>query len=180
MSRLGKLPLLIPFPTKVIIKSRLCFMEGPYGSCIQKLPKSIFLNLTSAGLVLNYSGDITKEVSTKQGLLMRLLKNKLIGIHYKFEKNLQLIGVGYRAKLEQDKIYLFIGFSHSTFLVIPKGLMITITNNIFIKILGIDKQLVCLFASKIRQFKVPEPYKGKGIKYINEIIIRKVGKSNKT
>lgn len=179
MSRLGKLIIKVPSKTKIIIKSRLCIIKGPLGSLCQIIPKSIRILITSTGLFLNSFDFKTKSISKEQGLLATLLRNKIFGVNYKFEKKLQVIGVGYRAKLLKNKLILFVGYSHSTFLTIPLNLNVIINNNGIIHIQGIDKQSVCLFASLIRKIRPPEPYKGKGIKYINEILIKKIGKSNK-
>lgn len=180
MSRLGKLKIKIPLKTCIILKSRLCIIEGPLGSLNQIIPKSIFLRIETTGIHLLPCGILNKNISKQLGLVVSLLKNKIIGVHRKFEKKVQLIGVGYRSKIENNILYIMVGFSHPTFFHIPPNLTITIQNQILIIITGIDKQAVCLFASQLRELKPPEPYKGKGIRYKHEIVIKKLGKSPKT
>lgn len=180
MSRLGKVQIKVPLKTTLILKASLCVIKGPFGSLSQKIPKSIFLTVTPSGLRLVPRNILNKEVSKQLGLVVALLKNKIIGVNVQFFKKLQLIGVGYRAKIENQTLFLSVGFSHITFFPIPSQLQITILNHVQIVITGIDKHAVCLFASQLRNLKPPEPYKGKGIKYKHEIIIKKIGKSPKT
>lgn len=180
MSRLGKVKIKVPANTKIIIKSRLCLIEGPFGILTQRLPKQISLQIHSTGITLNYSGLFTPTISSHLGLLATLLKNKLLGVHVQFEKKLELIGIGYRAKIDNNILFIVVGYSHPTFFPIPNILELTIINKTLISIKGLDKQAVCLFASKIRNLRVPEPYKGTGIKYKTELVVRKIGKSLKT
>lgn len=177
MSRIGKLCIFIPCNLKIILTPRSCSFIGRYGQINQIIPRTICIDAKKEGLYL-VSKHNTLSVSKQSGLLHSLLKNHLIGVSNKFQKKLQLIGVGYRAFLESNKLILLVGSSYTTFFYIPSTLTITITTNINISIEGINKQAVCLFASKVRALKPPEPYKGKGIKYFNELIIRKAGKSS--
>lgn len=178
MSRLSKFLIRVPLGTTIILKSRICVIEGPCGSLSQIIPNLISLVFNPNGLLLISKSLLTRSISKQLGLLSRLLKNKILGVNFQFKKKLQVIGVGYRSKVENNKLILVVGYSHSTFFIIPPYIQITINRDIIV-ITGIDKQTVCLFASKIRHLKPPEPYKGKGIKYLSEILIRKIGKSNK-
>lgn len=178
MSRLGKLQIKIPDNTKIILTSRICIIEGFYGKLEQKIPKNIFIKITSYGIFIMRKVT-TKQICEQQGLVYSLLRNMIIGVSTKFEKKLKLIGIGYRASIKFTKLILFLGYSHLTFFDIPNELQVFVINNSSIIIQGIDKKVVSLFASKIRALKRPEPYKGKGVHYTNENLIRKIGKSNK-
>ena len=176
MSRIGKLCLFIPKNCKIILTPRHCHFLGSYGKLSQLIPKSLSLRVTNLGIFVNFQ-KFSTLISEQQGLLHALLQNKIIGVSKQFEKKLELIGVGYRAYIDSEKLILLIGASYTTFFFIPISLTVNIITNTQIIIQGIDKHSICLFASKIRSLKPPEPYKGKGIKYFNESIIRKIGKS---
>nr|BCL05875.1 ribosomal protein L6 [Pteridomonas sp. YPF1301] len=178
MSRLGKIPLIIPSNIKIILTRRTCKIQGPYGMLIQNIPKQLNLYMSSNKLFITKFQRINnKNFSKQQGLIRSLLKNIIKGVIFPFEITLQIIGVGYRAMIQQQHLILTLGYSHKVVLLIPTDLSLKIVNNIYLIIQGINKKLVSFFGSKIRAFKPPEPYKGTGIKYLNEIIIRKIGKS---
>jgi large subunit ribosomal protein L6 len=176
MSRLGKIPLNIPSNIKIIITPRTCQIKGPYGVLIQNIPKNITIFIKSNKLFIK--GSTEKNFSQQQGLIRSLLKNIIHGVYCPFEMTLQIIGVGYRISIQHNKLILTLGYSHKIILIIPKDLILKIINNSYIIIQGINNKNVSIFGSKIRSFKPPEPYKGTGIKYLNETIKRKIGKSN--
>jgi large subunit ribosomal protein L6 len=178
MSRIGKLPIQIPKNIKIYKTPRQIQIYGPYGVLIQNIPKNLYIFIKLNILYIKTT-KTTKQISQEHGLIRSLVKNKILGVIKPFKKTLVLIGVGYRAILKNQTLILKLGYSHKTFIVIPDNLFIQLDNHIYITIQGINKEIVCLFISKIRSLKPPEPYKGKGIKYLNEIIKRKIGKSNK-
>ena len=179
MSRSGKIPILIPSNIKIIVTPRACLIKGPYGILKQSIPKNIILFINSKFLFVKLLTKIKDETLKKQqGLIRSLLNNMLHGVQVPFKKTLQIIGIGYKALIKTNQLILTLGYSHKTALLIPQNLSVKIIRNIYISIQGINKNIVSLFGSKIRAFKQPEPYKGTGIKYLNERINRKVGKSN--
>ncbi|MCD6270423.1 50S ribosomal protein L6 [bacterium] len=175
MSRIGKKPILIPEGTEVEIKDRVVFFKGPKGNLSQSIPEGIGVKKEEAKLLV-FLERKNKNTPALWGLTRALLQNCVDGVNKGFEKKLEMVGIGYRAKKEGENILnLEVGFSHPIKLEIPKGLDVSLEKNI-IAIFGIDKQKVGEFAAKIRKIRPPEPYKGKGIRYLGERIRRKEGK----
>ena len=179
MSRLGKAPIAIP--KGVELKSspdgHLHF-KGPKGTLELKLPAGLSLKISDAEALLERDEALLTE-KAKHGLFRSLVKNHIIGVAEGFEVKLTLIGVGYRAAVQGNKLDLSLGYSHPTSLEIPKSIQITIEKGTTISIKGADKREVGQFAASVRAMKPPEPYKGKGIRYENEFVRKKEGKAAK-
>lgn len=175
MSRIGKQPVVIPAGVEIKIDNYLVTVKGPKGELKQTIPDFLKIKIEDNQLKVSVENPKIKQERSSWGTFARLISNMVKGVSEGFEKKLELVGVGYRAQIDGDKLILKLGFSHPVEFLIPSGIEIKVEQNI-ITINGIDKQLVGESAAQIRRFKKPEPYKGKGIKYIDEIIRRKAGK----
>lgn len=178
MSRIGKLPIELPKNVRTQLNNRQILIEGPHGELMCSIPEGIRVELDEKNIKVLKIGD-SKSNRQKHGLIRSLLKNMVVGVSEKFEKRLQMIGVGYRAQVQGKNLTLNVGFSHPVIFTIPENIDITIENNTNLILRGIDKAEVGLLASKIRSIRPPEPYKGKGIRYSDEKVLRKAGKSGK-
>lgn len=178
MSRIGKLPVKLPTKVEATFNNKQLIIKGPFGNLNLEIPNEIDLNLTNdqINVIKNQETRIAKQ---KHGLIRSLVQNMVTGVTKQFEQKLEMVGVGYRATLQGSNLILNVGYSHPITFKIPDELNIKIENNTKLIIKGIDKEKVGLFSSKIRAIRPPEPYKGKGIKYENETILRKAGKSGK-
>jgi len=176
MSRVGRNPIPLPAGTKVTINDRHLHVKGKLGELEWSLPKGISAILEDNKIVVNRTGE-TKQVRAFHGLSRALLANMVTGVNQGFSKSLELVGVGYRAEQRGPAAQLAVGFSHKVICLPPDGVTIKVESPTKITITGIDKQLVGETAAPIRKIRPPEPYKGKGIKYIDEIVRRKAGKS---
>ncbi len=174
MSRIGKKPIEIPKDVKIDIAKDAIGVNGPKGNLQVPVPSGIQVSKEEDTLILKVDDA---SLSPLWGLTRSLIANAIIGVTEGFEKDLVLEGVGYRVKKEGEKISLTLGFSHPVEVIPPEGIEFEIEDNKHIKIKGIDKHLVGLTAAKIRQLRKPEPYKGKGIRYSDEVVRRKPGKS---
>jgi len=179
MSRVGKNPIKIPEKVTVEINGRKVKVKGPKGELFQELPPLVSLVQKEQHLQVSVPDSQIKSNRALWGLTRVLVANMIEGVINGFEKKLEIKGVGYRAALEENELVLSVGFSHLVRFKIPENIEVKVVKNI-ITVSGIDKQLVGEVASKIRDIKKPEPYKGKGIRYMNEYVIRKVGKAVKT
>lgn len=178
MSRIGKQPIKLKEGVTVTIKGNNVTVKGPKGELARKIPDEILVTQKEDEVILTVKRR-TKNSPALWGLSRALLQNCVTGVFSGFEKKLELIGVGYKASMQGDKLRVDVGYSHPIDMSIPEGLAIAIEKN-FITISGIDKQEVGEFAAKIRAHRKPEPYKGKGIKYEGEKIRRKEGKKAAT
>lgn len=176
MSRIGKLPVTVPAGVKIRREQSMIMVEGPKGKLSLKVPQGIDVVLGDGAIEVTRPSDGRMERSF-HGLVRTLVANMVKGVSVGFEKKLEISGVGYRAEVAGHTLKLVIGFSTPVEYTIPKGIEIKVDKLINIAISGIDKQLVGRVAAEIRSLKKPEPYKGKGIKYVGEQIRRKVGKS---
>ena len=175
MSRIGKLPINIPDKVEVKFQGTLISVKGPNGKMeIAFSPDVKFEKKgTQISVLLDHQNTQTK---TLWGLSRTLLSNMIVGVTTGFRKNLVFTGVGYKAQVSGKKLILNLGFSHPIEYTLPDGITAKVTGNT-IEISGCDKELVGFVSAKIRSFRPPEPYKGKGIKYTDETIIRKAGKT---
>lgn len=178
MSRLGKLPIKFSENTKVEIKDNFIFVSNSNGELKQELNEIVDVKIEKNEVIVSVKDKDDKKEKAMWGLYRSLIQNMVIGVESGYEKKLEINGVGYGAVLSGSKLTLKVGFSHPVEFIIPSGIKIAVEKNI-ITISGIDKQQVGQVAANIRKVKKPEPYKGKGIKYSDEVIIRKEGKSAK-
>lgn len=176
MSRIGRLPITIPSSVRVGIEGRVVTVEGPKGKLSWELPQDIFVELADGKLHVKRTTD-EKKVKALHGLTRALINNMVIGVTQGYEKRLEVVGVGYRASLQGNTLTLNLGYSHPVVYQLPEGVTAKVEGNNIIVIQGIDKQKVGQVAAQIRSFCPPEPYKGKGIRYVGEQIIRKQGKT---
>lgn len=177
MSNIGKQPIAVTAGVQVTIDGRNAVVTGPKGTLEQRIPSGITVDQTDGQLVVKKVRD-THELEKFYGLTRALLANMVTGVTDGFTKQMELHGVGYRAKVEGKDLVLNVGFSHPVRITPPEGVTFTVTdNNIYVS--GIDKALVGDIASKIREVRPPDPYKSKGIRYTGEILKKKAGKSAK-
>lgn len=175
MSRIGKKPIQIPQGVEVEIKDRAVKVKGPKGEIQQEIPAEILVEKKEDKIIVSPK-EWLKKTPALWGLSRALLQNCLEGVSKGFEKKLEIHGIGYKASLEGEKtLNLTVGFSHPVKLEIPEGIAVLVEKNI-ITISGIDKQKVGQFAAKVRAVRKPEPYKGKGIRYLGEKVRKKEGK----
>ena len=178
MSRLGKSPIAVPKGIEIKVVDKVLHVKGPKGNLSQELRDGVSIKIEED--VATVEVDETKDISSAfHGLYWSLLNNMIIGTSKGFEKKLILIGVGYRATLQGQKLDLQIGLSHPTQLDIPKTVQVAVEKSTAIIITGADKHAVGQFAAAVRAKKPPEPYKGKGIRYENEFVRKKAGKAAK-
>ena len=175
MSRIGKQPIEIPSNVSVAINERRADIKGPKGEITINIPPKVIIDQKDGFLLVSVPSAQDSRQAAFWGLARSLLSNGVEGVVKGFEKKLEINGIGYKAQLKGDIIILNLGFSHPIEFNLPKGIYGAIEGNV-ITISGIDKQLVGETAAKIRKLRKPEPYKGKGIKYSDEVIRRKVGK----
>ncbi len=176
MSRVGKSPIRLLQGVKIDIKDGLIKVEGPKGKLSYRIPYGIEVVKQAEELIVKISND-EKTTRALWGTTRSNLYNMVVGVHTGFKKELDIVGVGYRAATKGQTLSLTIGFSHPVDYDVPVGISAKVDKNTHITIEGSDKVLVGRVAAKIRSFKEPEPYQGKGIRYTDEHIIRKVGKA---
>ena len=176
MSRIGKQPIGNPDGVTVDIANDEIKVKGPKGQLSCVVPRGIGAKVEDGRLVLERPDD-SKDTRARHGLARALANNMVVGVSAGFMKRLEIEGVGYRADVKGGKLNLLLGFSHPVELSIPEGLKVAVEGNTKLSIEGPDKQAVGQFAAEVRRLRPPEPYKGKGIRYDDERIRRKVGKS---
>jgi large subunit ribosomal protein L6 len=178
MSRIGKLPITIPENVNVNYNEKEIVVKGKFGTLTQDLPDII--NLTQENQILTVGlKKETKKVRALHGLYRTLINNMVVGVSEQFDLTLVLKGVGYRAAVQGKEIVLNLGYSHPVNIEIPEEISVEVVKNTTVNLKSCNKELLGLFAANIRAWRQPEPYKGKGILYKNEQIIRKAGKSGK-
>lgn len=180
MSRIGKAPIQVPAKVKIDIQeSNLITVEGPKGKLSQALPVEMEVVIEEGVLLVKRPSDSQSHRSL-HGLTRALLNNMVVGVSEGFSKKLQIEGVGYRAEMNGQTLVLNVGYSHPVYFEPPADVQYVVENrNKTIIVSGIDKQVVGELAAKIRKQRPPEPYKGKGIRYDNEVVRRKAGKTGK-
>lgn len=176
MSRKGKLPIPLPKGVEVKVSNTEVFVKGPKGSLHQKLVPGVQVKVEGNQVVVALENE-GADLGHFHGLYRTLIQNMVTGTTEGFEKRLEMIGVGYRAAVQGDLLDLQLGFSHPTKLTIPKGLTVKVDKNTLIIISGSDKHLVGQFAADVRSKRPPEPYQGKGIRYLGEYVRKKAGKA---
>lgn len=179
MSRIGRLPVEIPAGVEVsIAENNVVTVKGPKGTLKESLPVEMDIKIENNQVVVTRPNDL-KKMKSLHGLTRTLIANMVTGVTKGYEKTLEINGVGYRAQKQGKKLILSLGYSHPVEMEDPEGLESVLDGQNKIVIKGIDKQKVGQYAAEIREKRKPEPYKGKGIKYADEVIRRKVGKTGK-
>jgi large subunit ribosomal protein L6 len=176
MSRIGKNPIPIPSGVTVKIDGNTSVVKGPKGEHTQHIPDGLTFDQKDGQLTVSRPND-TKSIRAKHGLVRALIANQVHGVTEGFEKKLEIIGVGYRAAVKGKVLDLQLQFSHPVNYPIPADVSITCSDNTHITVAGVDKQRVGQVAAEIRGYRKPEPYKGKGIRYVGEYVVRKAGKA---
>ncbi len=179
MSRIGRMPIVIPAGVTVdIAENNKVTVKGPKGTLERVLPSEMSIDKDGDTITVNRPNDL-KKMKSLHGLTRTLLNNMVIGVTEGYQKVLEINGVGYRAVKQGNKLVLSLGYSHPVEMTDPEGLEIVVEDQNKIIVKGIDKEKVGQYAAEIREKRAPEPYKGKGIKYADEVIRRKVGKTGK-
>lgn len=178
MSRIGKLPVAIPSGVKISLDGNNMTVSGPMGTLSQVLHERMSIAVETDQITVTRPTD-DKPDCALHGLTRSLINNMVIGVTTGFQKNLEINGVGYRAEINGKTLTLSLGYSHPVVYELPEGISVEVEKQTKLAVKGIDKQLVGSAAAKIRSFRQPEPYKGKGIKYADEHIVRKAGKTGK-
>ena len=178
MSRIGRMPIAIPAGVTVdVAENNKVTVKGPKGTLERVLPSEMEIKVEGAEITVSRPNDL-KKMKSLHGLTRTLINNMVVGVTTGFEKKLEVNGVGYRAAKQGKKLVLSLGYSHPVEMEDPEGLESTVDGNKIV-ISGINKEKVGQYAAEIRDKRRPEPYKGKGIKYADEVIRRKVGKTGK-
>ena len=176
MSRIGKKAIAIPAGVKVAVSGNTVTVEGKAKLSLD-LPPHVAVEVADNQVVVKQASE-AREAGAMHGLARSLINNMVIGVTAGFKKELQIVGVGYKAALQGSKLNLSLGYSHPINYVVPEGIKMNIVDGVKIQISGIDKQLVGEVAASIRRYKKPEPYKGKGVRYSDEHVVIKPGKTN--
>lgn len=174
MSRIGKNPVVIPQGVEVTIDSKTVTVKGPKGTLTQTFLDQVNIEQKENTIVVSVDND---KFANLHGLTRTLINNMVVGVTDGFEKTLEINGIGYRAQKQGNKVVLTLGYSHPVEYTEIEGITIDVPNQTTIVVKGIDKQKVGQVAAEIREYRLPEPYKGKGIKYVGEHIRRKEGKA---
>lgn len=176
MSRIGKLPIPIPPEVKVTLSNETIQVTGPKGQLERHIPNGVQVLIKDNQIVVQRPND-SRQAKSIQGLTRSLLSNMVMGVSQGFEKKLEIVGVGYRAEQRDKGLSLTLGYSHPILYPVPSGIEVIVEKQVGLTVRGVDKELVGAVAAKIRSFRPPEPYKGKGIRYEGEYVRRKVGKA---
>jgi large subunit ribosomal protein L6 len=176
VSRVGKKIIILPKGVTITQKGNLIKVKGPKGELNRQIHQSISVEISGEEVQVKRPDD-SKEIRALHGLTRALIQNMVTGVHESYKKILDIVGVGYRAELKGMNLLLSLGYSHPIYFMPPDGITLETPTQTQIVVSGIDKELVGLVAAKIRSFRKPEPYKGKGVKYSDEHIVRKAGKT---
>ena len=178
MSRIGRMPIAIPAGVTVeVAENNKVTVKGPKGTLERVLPVEMEIKIDGETIVVSRPNDL-KRMKSLHGLTRTLISNMVVGVSEGYAKTLEVNGVGYKAQKQGNKLVLSLGYSHPVEMIDPEGLESTVEGNKIV-VKGIDKEKVGQYAAEIRAKRGPEPYKGKGIKYADEVIRRKVGKTGK-
>jgi len=176
MSRIGKKPLTLPQAVSVSVADGSVAVKGPKGELTLAVPACIEVSVQDGVLSVTRKGD-DKQARASHGTIRALIENMVVGVVSGYSRELEIQGVGYRASISGQALNMSVGFSHPIDYVVPDGIKVTVADGVNLKVEGIDKQLVGQVAARIRAFCPPEPYKGKGIRYKDEHVRRKAGKT---
>ena len=175
MSRIGKKPIAIPDGVKIQLDNGVVRAEGPKGKLAQTMPSGMTASVENKELLIK-RGDDSRTARAIHGLTRSLVANMVTGVKNGFERKLEIVGIGYRAQMQGKNIQLALGYSHPVIFPLPEGITAEIERQVSLTLRGADKALLGETAAKLRALRKPDPYKGKGIKYADEVIRRKVGK----
>jgi large subunit ribosomal protein L6 len=175
MSRIGRQPIPIPSGVKVQIEGDVVRAQGPRGTLAQSVPVGLQAAVAEGKVVIARDGD-DRKIRALHGLTRALVANMVTGVKDGFERKLEIVGIGYRAQLQGRNLQMALGYSHPVIFPLPDGVTAEVEKQTLITLRGPDKALLGETAAKLRGLRKPDPYKGKGIKYANEVIRRKVGK----
>lgn len=178
MSRIGKLPILLPAGVEATINNNVVEIKGPKGTLSQEVDPAISVVLEDGQLLVKRPND-NKRNRSLHGLYRSLIQNMVVGVSEGYEKKLRIEGVGYRASKEGKVLNLQLGHSHPVHMEDPEGITVEVPSQTEIIVKGINRQQVGNYAAKIRAWREPEPYKGKGVRYHDEVVRRKEGKAGK-
>ena len=178
MSRIGRLPIDMPKTVKASIADGVITVEGPKGKLTQTISPAIDVAIEADKIVVSRQNE-EKSTKAAHGLMRQLIRNMVVGVSDGYQKNLVIIGVGYKAELQKNILVMTLGYANDIEYVIPEGIKVALDGPTKISVSGIDKQLVGQTAAEIRSLRKPEPYKGKGVRYDNEVVRSKSGKSGK-
>lgn len=178
MSRIGRMPVVIPDKVKIEPHGNSVEVSGPLGKLTQTLPPGIVIKVEKNQAVLEKTETAGEKGASLHGLARSLVQNAVLGVTQGFKKELEIVGLGYRAQVAGDKLTMTLGFAHPIEFKLPPGIKVAIDPKMtFLTIMGSDAYVVGETAARIRKLRKPEPYKGSGIKYVGEHIIRKAGKA---
>ena len=178
MSRIGRKPVVVPAGVEIAVNGNIVTVKGPKGQLEQEISKNLTVEVKEGEVVVTRPSD-SREDRSQHGLARTLINNMIIGVTTGFEKKMELIGVGYKAEKKGNTLVMNLGYSHPVEMVDPEGITTEVPKATEIIVRGADKALVGNYAANIRAWRKPEPYKGKGIKYVDEVIRRKEGKTGK-
>jgi len=176
MSRIGKKPIPVPDGVTVERTPDGVRVKGPKGTLTERLPEQIRMEVSGGNVVLERP-DESKPNRALHGLARALIANMVKGVVQPFAKELEIQGIGYRAEASGRKLTLQLGYSHPIEMAVPEGISVSVDRNVIVRIEGIDRRQVGQFAADVRSLRPPEPYKGKGVRYVDEHVRRKVGKA---
>ena len=178
MSRIGKAPITVPSGVEVSIAGRTVTVKGPKGQLSREIPGEITVRKEESVLLVERPDD-ERENRSLHGLVRTLVNNMVVGVTDGYAKELEIVGVGYRAEAQGTNLRLALGFSHPVIVPAPEGITFEVPAQTRVIVRGIDKEVVGQVAANIRAIRKPEPYKGKGVRYLDERILRKAGKTGK-
>jgi large subunit ribosomal protein L6 len=175
MSRIGKAPILIPAGVKVQIEGNVVRAQGPRGQLAQPVPSGLRAALADGKVLIARDGD-DRKIRALHGLTRALVANMVSGVKDGFERKLEIVGIGYRAQVQGRSLQLSLGYSHPIMFPLPEGVTAEVEKQTLITLKGADKALLGQTAARLRALRKPDPYKGKGLKYADEVLRKKVGK----
>ena len=176
MSRIGKQPVILPAGISARVADGVVTLKGPKGELSLKVPETVAVAQAGSALNVTRKGD-EKQNRADHGTIRALLQNMLVGIKDGYSRNLEIQGVGFKASIAGKQLTMNVGYSHPVEYTVPEGITVAVTDGVQLKVSGIDKQLVGQVSARLRAFRPPEPYKGKGVRYKNERVRRKAGKT---
>ena len=176
MSRIGKLPIAIPAGVKVQVAGGVVRVEGPKGALEHQLTAGVAVDVGDGSVQVGRT-DESRAARSRHGLTQRIVANMVQGVHAGFSRSLEIVGVGYRAEARGQAVVFSLGYSHPILFQLPPGVQARVERPTLVTLESIDRQLLGETAARIRRLRPPEPYKGKGVKYANEVLRRKAGKA---